>query len=220
MAPGQAHRALVAVDVEKPGDLSKIDDIRPTAGSALESLLREAVDGAAIGWSRCRWLTRRSGGVLIAPGDVESRVVDPLVGHLAAGLRRHNQRGGTPARLRLRMAAHAGTVHEDPDGVTGAAMIHLARLLTAPPLRKHLALTSADLAMLVSDSLHDQIVRHHYSLLDPAAFHPVDVRGAASSSPAWLLASAENPVPVEIDGELRSYRGRGRRLWYEQAGSG
>jgi hypothetical protein len=189
MAPGPVHRALAAFDIEKSGDPGKIDDIQRATRSALRSILREAVDGASIGWSRCRWLDRGDGGVLVAPGESQSRVVDPLAGHLAAALRRYNRRSSELARIRLRTAVHAGPVLADSDGVTGAAMVHLARLLDAAPLRNHLALTSADLAMLVSDSLYDQIVRHDYGLMDPAAFRPVDVLVKETSTRGWLLAS-------------------------------
>jgi hypothetical protein len=195
MAPGPVHRALAAFDIEKSGDPGKTDDIQRATRLALRSILREAVDGASIGWSRCTWLDRGDGGVLVAPGETQSRVVDPLAGHLAAALRRHNRRSSELARIRLRTAVHAGPVHDDPDGVTGATMVHLARLLDAQPLREHLAVTSADLAMLVSDSLYDQIVRHDYGLMDPASFHPVDVQVKETHTRGWLLASGGAPVP-------------------------
>jgi hypothetical protein len=200
MARGPAHRALAAFDIEKSDDPGRTDDIQRATRSALRAILRDAVDGASIGWSRCRWLDRGAGGVLVAPGQTESRVVDPLVGHLAAGLRRYNLRSSALARIRLRMAAHAGPVHEDLDELTGAAMVHVVQLLDAPLLGEHLALTSAELAMLVSDPLYDQIVKHDTGLLDPAAFRPVVIRVTETSTVAWLLASAETAAPTSLDG--------------------
>jgi hypothetical protein len=193
MAAGPVHRALAAFDIEKSGDPGRIDDVPPAIRSALLSVLREAVDGAAIGWSHCRWLDRGAGGVLVAPGEVAPRVVDPLVGHLAAGLRRHN-RGSTQAHLRLRMAVHAGPVLDAADGVSGAPMVHLNRLLHAPLLRADPALTSAELAMLISDSLYDQLVRQNHGLLDPAAFRPVAIGRTEASTTAWLLAAGQHPA--------------------------
>jgi hypothetical protein len=191
MRPAPAHRALAAFDIERSGEPDKIDDIQRATRLALAGILREAVDGASIGWSCCTWLDRGDGGVLVAPGETESRVVDPLIGHLVAGLRRYNRRSSAVARLRLRMAAHSGPLHADHDGVTGTAMVHLARLLDARALRAALAAISADLAVLVSDSLYDRVVRHDYGLMDPAAFHPVDVRVKETCTRAWLLVSGE-----------------------------
>jgi hypothetical protein len=190
--PLQAHVALAAFDIAESGDPAKTNDIQLATTVGLQSILRAAVNGASIGWRRCCWLDRGDGGVLVAPGDAEHRVVDPLVQHIAAELRRYNRRSSDLARIRLRMAAHSGLVLASGDRITGMPMVHLARLLDAPPLRRQLEAGSADLAVLVSDPLYDRIVRPDHGLLDPASFRPVDVEVKETSARAWLLL----PGPV------------------------
>jgi len=200
MAGAPVHVALAAFDIAKSGDPAKTNDIQQAAISAVRFIVRDAVDCASIGWPQCRWLDRGDGGVLVAPAKSESRVVDPLVFHLAAGLRRYNRRTSDLAHIRLRMAAHSGPVHLSHYGVTGVPMVQLARLLDAPPLRLQLDATSADLAVLVSDSLYDRIVRHDYGLIDPAAFCPVGVEVKETSARAWLLVcrpALESSLPSE-----------------------
>jgi len=200
MAGAPVHVALAAFDIAKSGDPAKTNDIQQAAISAVRFIVRDAVDCASIGWPQCRWLDRGDGGVLVAPAKSESRVVDPLVFHLAAGLRRYNRRTSDLAHIRLRMAAHSGPVHLSHYGVTGVPMVQLARLLDAPPLRLQLDATSADLAVLVSDSLYDRIVRHDYGLIDPAAFCPVGVEVKETSTRAWLLVcrpALESSQPSE-----------------------
>jgi len=200
MAGAPVHAALAAFDIAKSGDPAKTNDIQQAAISAVRFIVRDAVDCASIGWPQCKWLDRGDGGVLVAPAKSESRVVDPLVFHLAAGLRRYNRRSSDLARIRLRMAAHSGPVHLSHHGVTGVPMVQLARLLNAPPLRLQLDATSADLAVLVSDSLYDRIVRHDYGLIDPAAFCPVGVEVKETSARAWLLVcrpALESSQPAE-----------------------
>jgi class 3 adenylate cyclase len=185
--PVQAHVALAAFDMAESGDPAKTNDIQLATMEGLRSILCAAVDGASIGWRRCCWLDRGDGGVLVAPGDAEHCVVDPLVHHLAAELRRYNRRCSDLARIRLRMAAHSGLVLASGDGIIGMPLVHLARLLDAPPLRRQLETGSADLAVLVSDPLYDRIVRPDHGLIDPASFRPVDVEVKETSARAWLL---------------------------------
>jgi class 3 adenylate cyclase len=195
MSHGPAHVALAAFDVENSGDPSKTDDILRATRSALLETLRDAADRAAISWSRCVWRDQGDGGTLIAPADYEFRIVDPFTGHLAAGLRRHNRRSSPPARIRLRMAVHSGPVSYDQTGVSGTPLVHLARLLDSLPLRAQLAASPGDLALIVSDPLYNNIVRHDYGLLDPAAFHQVPVRVKETTTYAWILAVAGGSIP-------------------------
>lgn len=194
MPLGPAHAALAAFDIEKSSDPAKTDDILRAMRPALLGVLREAINGAAISWSRCTWLDQGDGGTLVAPGEDEFRIVDPLAGHLAAALRRYNRRSSPLTRIRLRMAAHSGPLYRDAGGLSGAPLVHLARLLDAEPLRTQLATAPADLAVLVSDSLYGGIVRHDYGLLDPAVFHEVEVRVKETNTRAWLLGPPGRPA--------------------------
>jgi hypothetical protein len=209
------HVALAAFDMAKSGDPAKTNDIHLATMAGLRSVLREAVNGASIGWRRCSWLDRGDGGVLVAPGDAEHRVVDPLVQHIAAGLRRYNRRSSDLARIRLRMAAHSGLVLASGEGIAGVPMVHLARLLDAQPLRLQLEAGSADLAVLVSDPLYDRIVRPDHGLIDPASFRPVDVEVKETSTRAWLLLPG--PVLPGLDAEPAPPSGEPPLAWAGRA---
>ncbi len=103
-------------------------------------MLAAAFSDAGISW-RQTYHEDRGDGVLVVVGPhvPASLLLDPLVLLLRARLRHHNKMSSDPAKIRLRMAVHAGPVMFDDSGVVGHAVIHLFRLLEAPALKNALA---------------------------------------------------------------------------------
>ncbi len=50
--------------------------------------------------------------------------------------------------------------------------MHVFRLLEAPALKQEFAASSALLAVVVSDYLYENVIRHGHGLIDPAAYRP------------------------------------------------
>ncbi|MFY1631915.1 macro domain-containing protein [Solwaraspora sp. WMMB335] len=202
---GPLHVTIVAFDVEQSGGrddqliLRMRADLREVVAEALrrQSLDLRAVDVADLG----------DGLRLVVPAQVPPSVLlDPFIGNLAAVLRGHRKAAAVSARLRLRVAVHMGLLHRDGGGWAGAALVHSARLLDSSVLRRHLeAAHRADLAVILSCDVFDQVVRPGYGL-DPDACGQVLVTEKETNTPAWIhvpgyphpatVPVAEEPVPT------------------------
>jgi hypothetical protein len=89
-------------------------------------------------------------------------------------------------RLRLRVVVHAGLLHRDDGGWAGEPLVHCARLLDAPPVRRVLRdAESPDLVVVISRAIYDSLVRHGYGL-DPVTCRKVRIRVKETIADAWL----------------------------------
>lgn len=147
--------------------------------------LVEAFTMTRLPWVDCYREDRGDGVLIVAPPDVNAdHFLDPLAHHLAAVLRRGNRIANDSTRLRLRMAVHHGDVHRDARGITGAATIHLFRLLEAAAFKR--AFKDCDLAMIVSDRLYTDATQRG-GLIDATAFRRLRITCKETRrARAWL----------------------------------
>src|SRR5262249_43194664 len=138
---------------------------------------------------------------LICPAPISPcTLLDPFVANLAWALRLCREVMADPVRLRLRVVVHAGLLHRDDGGWAGEPLVHCARLLDAPPVRRVLRVAeSADLVVVISQVIYDSVVRHGYGL-DPAACQKVRIRVKETIADAWLhVPGVGNPLGVIHD---------------------
>jgi len=179
------HCTIVSIDVA--GSAARDDQLLLRMRTDLQQLIahtftRQGLDPA---WVDVEDLG--DGVRLIVPAEVTPvRLLDPFLPHLAAALREHRKITAEPARLRLRVAVHMGLLHRDKAGWAGEPLVHSARLLDAPSLRRALAAAErADLAVIVSGDMHQKVIRHGYGL-DTAAYHRVSVAVKETRTIAWI----------------------------------
>ena len=87
--------------------------------------------------------------------------------------------------MRLRVALHAGEIYQDGHGVGGAAINHAFRLIEAPALRSALNVSPGVLALIVSDWLFDEVVRH-YPAAVPGLYRQVQVTVKETIATGWI----------------------------------
>lgn len=182
------YRALLAVDIEQSagrGDVA-LHQIRDT----LAETLRQAFRQSGMDWDTCPREDLGDGFRITAPAGVpKTRLIHPLVHEIAVRLWAHNRLAGPATRVRVRIALHAGDVYIHPTGlVTGRPLEVLARMLDAAALRTALAQAPENVttALLVSQHIFDETVRHGYPGIDPAAFQKVSVVEKELTADAWL----------------------------------
>ncbi|MDH2424189.1 hypothetical protein [Sphaerisporangium sp. TRM90804] len=130
------------------------------------------------------------GSLLLLPSGVsESRIIAGFTSELRIALRQHNRHlgGDAPVRLRLRLAYHQGPTRVGDNGFAGRAVNTVCRLRDSDELRR--ALTrhpEADLAVIVSGALFEDVIEHEYRDLRKDAFHPVTVHAKEGSVAAWI----------------------------------
>jgi hypothetical protein len=178
-----AHCTIVVVDVEGFGRRSRTNPNKVRVRRGMYRALERAFAAAGISWAECRHADLGDGVLVLAPAQVPKTLfADLLLGPLADELAAHNGAHPSPERIRLRLALHAGEVSYDDHGVTGSSILHAQQLLDAAELKNELAGTSAVLAVIASDWVFDEVIRHSERSC-AGAYHPV---GTAAGEVAWI----------------------------------
>jgi tetratricopeptide (TPR) repeat protein len=178
------HRAIVVTDVEGFGDRRRTDADQVAVRDGLYRVMREAFDRAGISWDDCGREDRGDGVLVLVPAEVpKGLLAEALPSVLAAGLRVHNGGRPGPEQFRLRMALHAGEVHYDGHGVTGASVNLAFRLVEAPPLKVALAESPGVLAVIASAWFFEHVVRRGRST---AWYGPVEVAVKETTTTGWI----------------------------------
>ncbi|MGW6934632.1 hypothetical protein ACWGE0_31540 [Lentzea sp. NPDC054927] len=159
--PAAVHRTILVVDIEGFGRAFRTREDQLIIRRGLYSVLQEALERSGVPWVRCHVEDRGDGVLVLIPPDVpKSRLSAVFPIKLAAGLVSHNSANRPEARIRLRVALHAGEVVHDDEGVVGAAVVLAFRLLDTSALRNELAASSCLVALMVSDWFFEEVVRH------------------------------------------------------------
>jgi hypothetical protein len=177
---------LFAADIAGFTTLNRDDDIRLYLHEELYKVLEKAFDAAGIPWYAC-FREDRGDGVLIImpPGTPSKAVIDPLPERLRSLIRRHNNYSRDNAGIQLRTAAHIGPVDHDGNGFIGTDINFLFRMLEARPLKRQLAGSGAELALIASDYVYRNVVCRYPSLAGPDTFQPVRFQVRYTRARAW-----------------------------------
>ena len=147
------------------------------------------------------------GLMVVLPPDIEApRVLPGLLHGWGAHLAADN--GAHPEdHIRLRMSAGTGPFTAAPLGFAGRAIIEVGRLLNSGALRQAMDdRPEADVVVLVSQRLYEDVVLEGYPGLDPDRFERVPVQVKEYRSDAWLW------TPPSFSGEVSTApRGAGPR---------
>ncbi|MFF9345872.1 hypothetical protein [Streptomyces sp. NPDC014734] len=182
------YRAVLAVDIERSA--GRGDRALMEMRGALSGLLRDAFLESGIDWEACLRHDLGDGMRVTAPaGTRKSALIHPLVHELALRLRAHNRDAAPRARMRVRVALHAGDVHLAPTGeVAGSPLEVLSRLLDAPPARAALAGApeAVTVSLLLSRHFYEETVRNGHHGLYPEDFREVGFTVKEHTADAWL----------------------------------
>ena len=164
------------------------DEDRLNLRRAMYDMLQRAFGAARLPWRDLHKEDRGDGTLIVIPPDTPATAVAAqALGHLAAALRQYNQSASDALRMQLRVALHAGPVIGDAQGVTGNAINQTARLVQARTLRKHLSATRADLGVIVSAYIYDNVIRQHDGQPIAAAdYRKIRFRVKESALTAWI----------------------------------
>ncbi|WP_157475728.1 hypothetical protein [Parafrankia sp. EUN1f] len=193
---------LVAVDVMGYGqgdDRQQMDVQRD-----LLTVLQWASDGAGV--SRERWDRHPEGDgeLAVLPPDVpERRVVGQFVQQLSAALTRRNEDDRSGPRLRLRLAIHHGVVAPADNGLAGQGVVAVKRLVDCAPVRAALRSSGADLAVVVSAQVFNEMIAQRHTTLRPADFRQVHVEVKEYTAPAWIWVPGIDPAVLDLPADRR-----------------
>ena len=186
---------LFAVDIAGFTSPGRDDEIRLYLHAELYEVLEKAFDGSGIPWARCFHEDRGDGALIVVPPGVACKgIIDPLPERLRGLIRRHNHVSCQAAGIQLRAAAHIGPVEHDGHGFVGSDINLLFRMLEARPLKRALAGSGAELALIVSDDVYRSLVCRCPSLVSPEAFQRVKFQVKRDRACGWTyLPGAPSP---------------------------
>lgn len=178
--------AVFAVDIVGSTRPDRDDEIRLYLRQKSYEFLQKAFDDSGIPWNSCFREDRGDGALIVMPPYVAVKgIIDPLPERLRSLIRRHNHVSCDAAGLQLRAAAHIGPVGHDGFGFVGADVNFLFRMLEARPLKRMLADSGAELALVVSDFVYHSLVCRYPSLVHPATFQTVRFQTKNTRARAW-----------------------------------
>lgn len=197
-------RSLVAVDIE---GYSRRDNM---GHLELREALRRVCD-EAFAQIRVRADAWQDQGdaflILVGLDTAKATLVADLVRELSITLQLFNRNRLPEARMRLRMALHAGDVHLDGTGYGGEAVVAVMRLIEADALRAALKAASGNLAVIVSERVHQEVIMQRYRGIDPADYREVQVSRKEFTQRAWIRVSGMPGAPLESTGRTGSEPG-------------
>ncbi|MBB6174601.1 hypothetical protein HNR23_004661 [Nocardiopsis mwathae] len=179
------RRLLWSVDVKGFG--SADDQRQADIQQALPQVLERAVTRSGLDRETWEINSTGDGELAVLPADTpEPVLVDACVRELAVALRRYNHDLVPEARLRLRLAIHHGTVVASPRGYRGKGIVAVSRLVDSDVLRRALASSGADLAIIVSQAVFLDTVTQRHTGLGVVDFRCVRVASKEFSEDAWI----------------------------------
>ena len=174
------------------------DGIQLYLRKALYEMLHDAFEGSfrgsGVAWEHCEYHDRGDGALIMIPPGIPAQVmIDPFPERLSGLIRGYNRIVKEPARMQLRVAVNIGPVYRDDHGIAGEDVTLLCRMLETRELRRVLADSGAELALIVSAHVYDSLVRGHPTLVDPACFQPLKTRVKRTSINAWIYVPGSRP---------------------------
>jgi hypothetical protein len=190
------HRSILVVDIEGYSGPARTNPIRGRLRDALYLLLGEAISSVGIDAGQYDPPRDQGDGALLLfhPQVPKNRLLHPLIGNLAQGLASYNLGAPARERMRLRVVVHAGELLSDRHGYFGEDLDAAFGLLNSDTLRALLRGTASPLVLLVTDQIHQGIVKHGLSGIDPATYDQVDLTVKGRRLRTWLHIPAVTPV--------------------------
>ena len=184
-APGRRHvqdfrsltfRFLVAIDVEGFSQRHMAEQAR--VQDDLEDAMRRATADTGLDLKRWYRQPRGDGELAVLPAGTDGLcLIAEYPRSLASAVAEINQSRKAGQRLRARLAIHHGAVAPGRLGPVGAAPVEISRLVDAESLRQQLRQRgNADIALIVSATVYNEIIQSRLSGLHPEIFRRVIIR--------------------------------------------
>ncbi|WP_329539347.1 caspase, EACC1-associated type [Streptomyces sp. NBC_01358] len=203
------HELVISVDVRKSGAYNAAgnrqmrDQVHGVLSSAL-TLANVASDAV--------YMEDRGDGFLMSVANriPANRLLGPWLVNVHESLRDENR--GLRVPLGLRIGMHAGAVLRDGRGLHGRAINLACRLADSTVARHLLDTEKADLVLVTSQSLYEDVVSSGGRLIEPARYSSTQLQLREGEVTAWFhlpgraapvipdLATPEQPASVDKSG--------------------
>ncbi|MDO0913668.1 hypothetical protein QQM39_23360 [Streptomyces sp. DT2A-34] len=192
----EAHYELViSVDARRSGAYDDVD--KPRMRARIYRVLETAFGHAKVARDVVHTEDRGDGVLLSVPGRIAaSRLLGLWLIEVHEKLRDENRDLAVPLGLRIGM--HVGPVRHDDRGISGRAVDLACRLADSPVARQLLDAEKADLVLVTSQSLYEDVVSGGGKFIEPAHYSPARLELKEGPVTAWFHLPGR-PAP-EIPG--------------------
>lgn len=191
------HCSMIAADIAEFSRYDRDDEVQLYLREQLYIILRAAFRAIGIDWDDPDELYREDRGdgltIVFEPHIPTGQLVTELPDPLLAGLGHHNKMSSHAAQIQLRLALHAGLVTRDTNGFAGRDAVHLFRILEAPLVKRHLAESGADLALITSKYVHGNFIDNATGPVNADAYTQVKVSVKNTHAEVWYRLAGGPP---------------------------
>lgn len=180
----EAHYELViSVDARRSGAYDDVDKVRMR--ERIYRVLETAFAHAKVARDAVHLEDRGDGVLLSVPGRIAaSRLLGLWLIEVHEKLRDENR--GLAVPLGLRIGMHVGPVRHDDRGISGRAVDLACRLADSSVARELLDAEKADLVLVTSQSLYDDVVGAGGKFIEPAHYSPARLELKEGEVTAWF----------------------------------
>ncbi|MGC9535353.1 hypothetical protein [Streptomyces sp. UG1] len=192
----EAHYELViSVDARRSGEYDDVD--KPRMRARIYRVLDTAFTNAKVRRDAVHLEDRGDGVLVSVAGRIAAgRLLGLWMVEVHEKLRDENRDLATPLGLRIGM--HVGPVRHDGRGISGRAVDLACRLADSSVARKLLDAEKADLVLVTSQSLYEDVVSAGGKFIEPAHYAPARLELKEGEVTAWFRLPGR-PAP-EIPG--------------------
>ncbi|MFG1669779.1 hypothetical protein [Streptomyces sp. Y7] len=189
----EAHYELViSVDARRSGEYDDVD--KPRMRARIYRVLETAFTHAKVARDALH-LEDRGDGVLVSVAGriAASRLLGLWLVEVHEKLRDENRDLAVP--LGLRVGMHVGPVRHDERGISGRAVDLACRLADSSVARRLLDAEKADLVLVTSQSLYEDVVSAGGKFIEPAHYAPARLELKEGEVTAWFQLPGR-PAPA------------------------
>lgn len=197
MDVGEARYELViSVDARRSGEYDDVD--KPRMRARIYQVLEAAFTQAKVVRDAVHMEDRGDGVLLSVAGRIPvTRLLGLWLVEVRENLRFENRNLRVP--LGLRVGMHVGPVRHDARGISGRAVDLACRLADSSVARRLLDTERADLVLVVSGSLYEDVVRGGGKFIEPARYSSALLKLKDGEVTAWCHLPGR-PAPQIPDG--------------------
>jgi len=200
----QQHCSLIAADIADFSNPARDEEFQLYLRKSLYEIFGRAFRDIGVAWEGPCDLHREDRGdgmtAVFMPHIPTGLLINRLPGPLLAGLRHHNKMSSRLAQIQLRLALHAGLVTLDDHGFAGPEANRLFRILEAAAVKRELADSRADLALITSDYVYQNFIHGRCGSVGAEGYTRVPVNVKKTHTHAWYrLAGGPPPDRARAD---------------------
>ncbi len=186
------YELVISVDARRSGEYDDVD--KPRMRARIYRVLEAAFTHAKVARDAVHMEDRGDGVLLAVAGRIAvTRLLGLWLVEVHENLRDENRALRVP--LGLRVGMHVGPVRHDDRGISGRAVDLACRLADSPVARRLLDAERADLVLVVSDALYEDVVSSGGKFIEPAHYALARLKIKEGDVNAWFHLPGR-PAPV------------------------